>query len=199
MKQKKQFPPKRQVVEPKVPTGPLTDRQRQVLTAMFEREKKETVYGMSGNEIGYAVGFRPGDAMVRRGPAVKAMGPAQKVIGSMIGLERRGLIRWAARRDGRSGSAYRLTEKGKQEVLGMEKQEWGENMEPLDNPGDALYEVGQRVVMVEDHDMYPEEEVKIVARGKGKGFYSGAIVYDILPDDVDESWRVRESDISAEA
>jgi hypothetical protein len=121
------------------------------------------------------------------------------VIGCLQALERGGLIRFAPRGDRLSGTAYRLTEAGRKEADKMAEDKVGENMEPLDNPGDASFDVGQRVVMPEGHDVYPGEEVEIVARGKGKGFYGGSVVYDILADGSDESYRVRESEIAGDA
>lgn len=95
---------------------PLTERQQAVLLILLARyeETGSSLYGpnqMTPNEIGAKLDLPP--ARRARGPWAGNMGPAQRVIGTLNGLHNvRGLISHAQRRDGMSGSAYRLTQAG---------------------------------------------------------------------------------------
>jgi hypothetical protein len=51
-----------------------------------------------------------------RGPWSGPMNPAQRLIGTVIGLDRKGLVRHARRDDGLSGTAYTLSDLGRQVV-----------------------------------------------------------------------------------
>lgn len=66
---------------------------------------------MTGNDIGHAAGARR--IRRQRGPWSGYQGPAQQVIPCLTALEARGLIRNAERRDGLSGTAYRITDAGR--------------------------------------------------------------------------------------
>lgn len=76
----------------------------------------------------------------------------------------------------------------------MDDEQVMENADPV-GEGDAMYEIGERVRIAEDHDIYPGEVGSIVARGKGRGIYEGNIVYDVLVDDTEEAWRFTEHEI----
>jgi len=67
---------------------------------------------MTGNQIGLGLGLRRGQR--KRGPWSGPTGPAQRAIPALIGLRRRGLIRYARRVDGLSGTADRITDEGRQ-------------------------------------------------------------------------------------
>lgn len=62
--------------------------------------------------------------------------------------------------------------------------------------GQAMYEVGERVQIASEHDVFPDEEGKIVDRGVGQGFHAGDVVYDILIDGTEEPWRFSEDEIA---
>lgn len=88
---------------------PLTPLMLQILAAMKPRQFDD---GMTGNEIGLAVGEQWGN--VRRGGSrwSGGMGPAQRIIFPLSALYRRGLVAPAERRDGLTGTAYRITQAG---------------------------------------------------------------------------------------
>jgi hypothetical protein len=83
-------------------TRPLTERQQQIVAFLAENPRSTPA------DIAYGIGITRGP-MRRRGPWSGYMSPAQHVIGSLNGLGRRGLITFARRRDGLSGTAYSLT------------------------------------------------------------------------------------------
>lgn len=93
----------------------LSDLQRQVLLVLVDSGKSETP-----TDIAYEMGFQPFSA---RGKASRMFSPAQKIIGPLVGLRKRGLVVPTGRRDGRSGTAYVLTAEGKRiaEVLAMRR------------------------------------------------------------------------------
>lgn len=72
---------------------------------------------LTGNAIGTACGFRSGynerTKSVHTTHAGKVQGPAQRVIGSLNALRKRGLIDFGNRPDGLTGTAYSLTSKGR--------------------------------------------------------------------------------------
>lgn len=84
----------------------ITPRMADVLRALARKG-----VAMTGNEIGYGCGFSTGQCTghMRSG----SMGPAQRVIGALNALRRRGYIDFAERRDGRTGTAYALTNAGR--------------------------------------------------------------------------------------
>lgn len=95
---------------------PLAQRQEDVLRALLTREREVERWqnqAMTGNEIGYALGFSNGMHGDRHTHNGRRMGPAQRVISSLNGLKYRGLVTFGRRRDGLSGTAYYLTEEGR--------------------------------------------------------------------------------------
>ena len=90
----------------------ITPRMAEVLRALVRANKP-----LTGNQIGTACGFRAGynerTKSVHTTHAGKVQGPAQRVIGALNALRRRGLIDFSSRPDGLSGTAYTLTAKGK--------------------------------------------------------------------------------------
>lgn len=90
----------------------ITPRMADVLRALAR-----TSQSLTGNQIGTACGFRPGSnprtKSVHTTHAGKVQGPAQRVIGALNALRRRGLIDFGSRSDGYSGTAYFLTPKGR--------------------------------------------------------------------------------------
>ena len=81
----------------------ITPRMAEVLRALVRASKP-----LTGNQIGSACGLRSSRAT----HAGKFQGPAQRVIGALNALRRRGLIDFGDRPDGLSGTAYSLTTKG---------------------------------------------------------------------------------------
>ena len=90
----------------------ITPRMAEVLRALLRATKP-----LTGNEIGTACGLRGGynerTKSVHTTHAGKVQGPAQRVIGCLNALRKRGLINFGSRPDGRSGTAYVLTPKGR--------------------------------------------------------------------------------------
>lgn len=76
----------------------------EVLRALVRSDKP-----LTGNQIGSACGLRS----IRATHAGKFQGPAQRVIGALNALRKRGLIDFGSRPDGLSGTAYALTPKGR--------------------------------------------------------------------------------------
>lgn len=212
-----------------VPTGPLSPGMRNVLVAMLSKYDDGS-YGMTGNEIGYAVGYRSGEVKANvsgaaaSGGCVRSMGAAQRVIPVLVALDRRGLITMAARRDRRSGTAYRLTPAGFEMATKLREETklsdtrtdavtadggdsavWViaesyevENLDPC-LASDISFLPGNDVTFPEDHEEYPGEEGTVQAVGKGKGMYAGEIVYDVLVDGTDYATRVTESQLEGAA
>jgi hypothetical protein len=94
----------------------LTDLQRRVLVAMRELEKDDrrsmpNRHGFTPNEIGSKARAKRVNATRHR---FRNMGAAQQIIFPLTSLERRGLVRHTERDDGLSGSAYRLTDAGRE-------------------------------------------------------------------------------------
>jgi hypothetical protein len=84
---------------------------REVL-AVLAREDRP----MTGNEIGLAVNaktIRGGRGQGGRGRGARTFGPAQQVIPVLTALRKRGLTTHAARPDGMSGTADRITDEGR--------------------------------------------------------------------------------------
>jgi len=90
----------------------ITPRMAEVLRALL----RASTSSLTGNEIGYACGFSSGGRTksVHTTHAGKVQGPAQRVIGALNALRKRDLIGLSSRRDGRSGTAYSLTQKGRE-------------------------------------------------------------------------------------
>jgi len=91
----------------------ITPRMAEVLRALLRADKP-----LTGNAIGSACGFRGGynerTKSVHTTHAGKVQGPAQRVIGALNALRKRGLIDFGSRPDGLSGTAYSLTSKGRE-------------------------------------------------------------------------------------
>jgi hypothetical protein len=88
---------------------PLTDLMQRVLVATLDARDREH-YPPTPNEVGHRLNLVP--ARRRRGPWSGPMGAAQRVITPLVALSQRGLLTFARRRDGRSGTAYGLTDAG---------------------------------------------------------------------------------------
>ena len=90
----------------------ITPRMAEVLRALLRAPKP-----LTGNQIGTACGLRGGyndrTKSVHTTHAGKVQGPAQRVIGCLNALRKRGLIDFGSRSDGLSGTAYYLTPKGR--------------------------------------------------------------------------------------
>lgn len=86
---------------------PLTERMIVVLRLLAN-----TVQPMTGNQLGRAIGFHTGQDHGKHSHNGRAMGPAQRVIGSLNGLRARGLADLGSRPDGLSGTAYSITKAG---------------------------------------------------------------------------------------
>jgi hypothetical protein len=84
---------------------PLTPRQEDALRMYAEHGT------LTHAELAHLLGLPP--SRRRRGPWSGWQNPAQRVIGTVIGLDRRGLVGHTRRRDGRSGTAYCLTDEGR--------------------------------------------------------------------------------------
>ena len=80
--------------------APLTERQAKIMELLADGSSRTAA------DIAHGIGIHTGPAR-RRGPWSGRMSPAQHVIGSLTGLDRRGLVTLAARPDGLSGTAYR--------------------------------------------------------------------------------------------
>lgn len=107
---------------------PLTERQEAILLAMLKHERQADAvaasYGMTANDIGGALGLpavQGGRGAGGRGSGHRTFGPAQRVIRSLNGLGTRKLVEGARRRDGRSGSAYALTEAGMERAVKLKE------------------------------------------------------------------------------
>lgn len=85
---------------------PLTERQKAALLAYAEHGT--LTHAHLAQLLGLSAPQR------KRGPWSGPMNPAQRVIGTVIGLNRRGLVTFSARRDGLTGTAYTLTDAGRQ-------------------------------------------------------------------------------------
>lgn len=98
-------------------TGELAANAKAVLVALLEHEADGiSYYGMTAAALGFALGFRPGDARHGNhgtGNVARVMSPAVHVTPAITGLQRRKLVRLAPRRDGLSGTAHGLTDAGR--------------------------------------------------------------------------------------
>jgi hypothetical protein len=61
-------------------------------------------------DIASALGFSTSGPT---GRAARSFSPAQRIIGTLVALSRRGYVALGRRRDGRSGTAYRITDEGR--------------------------------------------------------------------------------------
>jgi len=90
---------------------PLSDLQCKVLLALLDEG------AMAPNNIGSAVGAKRvqgGRGLGGRGKGHRSFGLAQQIIPPLNGLKKRGLVVVHRRADGRSGSEYSLTGRGRQ-------------------------------------------------------------------------------------
>jgi hypothetical protein len=69
-----------------------------------------------------------------------------------------------------------------------------ENMEvvPIEQ---APMTPGERVTIVEDHEIYPDEGGVIMAVGKHSA-YGGTFLFDVLIDGTDEPWRFMQHELA---
>lgn len=88
---------------------PLTERMQKVLSMLANAE-----WPMTGNQLGRAIGYRLGQDPGKHSHNGRAMGPAQRVIGSLTALRSRGLVDFGSRPDGLSGTAYSITKAGRE-------------------------------------------------------------------------------------
>lgn len=86
----------------------MTDRMIQILRAL-EAEGE----AMSCNAIGLALGFDHGMHGNRLSHSGKRMGPANRVNFAVSRLDALGLVRLGSRPDGLSGTAYSITQDGR--------------------------------------------------------------------------------------
>ena len=102
---------------------PPTERQQAILVYLLEQsEETPSVrylhYPCPPSAIAYGIGMDklPLITAYKGWSGTAVMNPAQRIISSLGGLEKRELIQSAPRPDGMSGSAYRLTEAGTREA-----------------------------------------------------------------------------------
>lgn len=91
---------------------PPTDRQLAILRYLYEHgttPPSGIAHGIGMNELPRIEG---GGSGAGRGSGHRVFNPAQRIIGSLNGLAKRGLVVLTSRPDGLSGSAYCLTEAG---------------------------------------------------------------------------------------
>jgi hypothetical protein len=81
---------------------PMTEKMEAILVFLAEHPGSHTP-----NEIGFGIGVAP-----RGGAQYRSRGPGSIIAGAITSLERRSFVRHASRRDGWSGSAYRITPEG---------------------------------------------------------------------------------------
>lgn len=100
----------------------LTDRMIGVLFVLAEeRENGGYNPALTGNDIALALGFqhggrRRGSGAAGRGGWSGWMAPANRVIYTVNGLRKRGLVSFSHRPDGMSGTADRITDEGLTEL-----------------------------------------------------------------------------------
>lgn len=97
---------------------PLTERMERILVALLEEDA--TPLGgrsMTGNALGQTLGFSHGMEGDRYSHNGKRMGAANRVNFAVSALKKRGLVGYAARNDGLSGGATRLTREGEAEAI----------------------------------------------------------------------------------
>lgn len=63
-----------------------------------------------------------------------------------------------------------------------------------EDPG-VGFAAGDRVLVNEEHEMYPGEEGTVQAVMKGQGWYAGSIVIDVLIDGCEDAERLRPHEI----
>lgn len=88
----------------------LTERMRAVL-ATLDKAGRPLPPNMIGHRLGFHTGHLPGNAQCNH--AGRVMGPAQRVIFTLIALRNLGLVRCGSRSDGLSGTAYEITGAGR--------------------------------------------------------------------------------------
>jgi hypothetical protein len=92
----------------------VTENMEKALLALLKVEEQrgtdasETVAGLA-----MIAGFRTGMDHNRIAHDGRVMNPAQRLIGPITQLRKQGYVEFATRRDGHSGTAYRLTPKGR--------------------------------------------------------------------------------------
>lgn len=94
------------------PECKLTERMEHVLRLLAAFTKGDHRERMTPNDIAARLGFRRGQDHNRHSHNGRIMAPAQRVIFPLTALRSRGLVALASRVDGRSGSAYAITDAG---------------------------------------------------------------------------------------
>lgn len=198
-------------------SGPLTERQEKILVALLA--VVDEWYGMTGNEVAYAIGMQDGsDRSAHDGRSVAL---SNRVNFSVSGLEKRGLVTYAPRRDKLSGTARRLTNEGiieARRIKGMAESNtridlgdapgdaeavWVvegyadiENLEPV-KASEVSFAPGTEVMFPEEHEMYGGATATVKAVGLGTGMMAGEVVYDVLVEGTSETERITEYDLEA--
>lgn len=101
---------------------PLTDLQRRVLRAIHELDELDDGWRHTPNQIGARAGAKTvtgSGAGWGRGSGYRVFGLAQQIIPTLTSLRRRELIGVTSRDDGRSGTAYYLTDEGLKIARGL--------------------------------------------------------------------------------
>lgn len=91
----------------------MTERMRQVLDALARLEARGKVPAPAA-DIAWEAGFRTGQDARRSARDGRTMSPAQRVIFPLHALSAGELVALGRRRDGLSGTAYVLTDAGRQ-------------------------------------------------------------------------------------
>lgn len=92
---------------------------RSVLAGLARLKERGGEYPATANVIAYEIGFTRGqEGDHKHARDGRRMAPAQRVIFSLTALRRLGLVDFGPRRDGLSGTAYRLTPEGEREDRG---------------------------------------------------------------------------------
>lgn len=94
----------------------LSANQEAILVWMLRNESVEGYSSWPPSHIAAGIGKQPvhgGRGQGGRGKGHRVFNPAHRIISSLTGLRKRGLVTWGQRHDGYSGTAYRLTEEGR--------------------------------------------------------------------------------------
>lgn len=66
---------------------------------------------------------------------------------------------------------------------------------PDDEDPGAGFGAGDRVFVIDEHEMYPGEEGGVYAVARGQGFYSGGLIVDVLIDGTETPYRFRPDEL----
>ena len=177
---------------------------KQVMLALLKLHDRDPYRGRTGNEIGYACGFRSGsDRLAHDG---RSMAVANRVNFAVTALEKRDLVGFARREDRKSGTAYRLTRAGITVAQALREESKmsdapavkpgyeAENMEVVPM-SQATFLPGEFVTIRDDDEVYPGERGEVLAVGTHEAF-GGSLAYDILIDGCSDPERFLESEIA---